>query len=167
LTNFANFWGEIHQIVDIKKLEKEKGKKQSLVVNFIFWELHRTFPILKFKILFQVSGFPSRNLYEFYFFLTNTIIGNFSFSSRSNSTTFSNFLENFANFSILQNWGNVFSFSSRLNSNIFSNFLEIFANFSMYCKIGGKKTLVVSSFFGEHDYATYAILTIKKTLLLM
>ncbi len=27
-SNFANFWGKIHQIVDIKKLEKEKEKNK-------------------------------------------------------------------------------------------------------------------------------------------
>jgi len=27
-SNFANFWGKIHQIVDIKKLGKEKEKNK-------------------------------------------------------------------------------------------------------------------------------------------
>jgi hypothetical protein len=60
---------------------------------------------------------------------------NFAFSSRLNSSTFSNFLEKFANFSILQNWG--------------------------------KKNLGCEFIFWEHDDATYPILTIKKTLILI
>jgi hypothetical protein len=122
----------------IKKTgERERKKQTFLVVNFIFWELHGTFPNLNFKYCFKSVFFPPETCMVFFFFLTNTIIGIFLFfSSRLNSTTFSNFLENFANFSILQNWGK-------------------------------KKPLVVSSFFWEHDDATYPNLTIKKTLLLM
>jgi hypothetical protein len=61
---------------------------------------------------------------------------NFAFSSRSNSTTFSNVLENFANFSILQNWGLFFSFSSRLNSTTFSKKFGTFCQFLDIVKLG-------------------------------
>jgi hypothetical protein len=68
LTNFANFWGKIHQIVDNKKTgERERKKQTFLVVNFIFWELHGTFPNLNFKYCFKLVFFPPKTCMAFFF----------------------------------------------------------------------------------------------------
>jgi len=80
LTNFANFWGKIHQIVDNKKTgERERKKQTFLVVNFIFWELHGTFPILNFKYCFKLVFFPPRTCMVFFLFFYEHNNWDFSF----------------------------------------------------------------------------------------